>query len=110
MREKLRQKERVCSLIRQPEEKTIFTDPKPQLLTYRDFQRIKRKQCFDLLPCKNLFEVKARSSSSLWTISVQYKVNATSLLHTPHIHKKYVTEGLQKFEVNVFWNVTPCGV
>lgn len=90
--------------------KTIFTNKKPQLLTYGDFQRIKRKQYFNLLPCKNLFKVKRRSSSSLPTISVQYKVNANSFLHNPYIHKKYAAEGLQNFAVNVFWDVIPCGV
>jgi len=89
---------------------TIFTYIKPQLLTYRDFQRINRKQYFNLLPCKNLFTVKARSSGSLRTISVQYKVNANSFLHSPYIHKKYAAEGLKKFAVNVFWDATPCGV
>ena len=87
---------------------TIFTNKKPQLLIYRDFQRIKRKQYFHLLPCKNLFKAKARSSSCLRTISVQYKVNANSFLHNPYIKK--AAEGLQKFAVNVFWDMTPCGV
>lgn len=50
------------------------------------------------------------SSSSLLTISVQYKVNANSFFHSPYIRKKYAAEGLQTFAVNVFWDVTPCGV
>ena len=32
--------------------KTIFTNKKPQLLTYGDFQRRKRKQYFNLIPWK----------------------------------------------------------
>jgi hypothetical protein len=34
------------SLIRQPEVKTIFTNTKPQLLTYGDFHRNKTKRYF----------------------------------------------------------------
>jgi hypothetical protein len=105
---KMRQEGKECSLTRQLEVKTTFTNKKPQLLTYRDFQSNKKRYFIYYL-----VKICLRLRQGRLAAFGLFLCNTESMLphfYTLLIRKKYVAEGLQKFAINVSWNAAPRGV
>jgi len=107
---KLRQKERVCSLIRQPEGKKQYSPIKN--LNYwltGTFSEPRGSSILIYYLVKICLRFRQGRLAAFGLFLSNTKLMPTDF-YTILIHKKYAAEGLQKFVVNVFWDVTPCGV